>query len=64
MSVMRCDGCDGMIDTDFVCEGVWEDASPFRYWCPRCSEDANNTEMLAALKIQDPDVYQELTEQC
>ncbi len=62
MSVMRCDGCDNFIDTDFSVEGVWENVSPFRFWCASCSEDSTNLAMVAALKEQDPQMYADLME--
>lgn len=62
MSIMRCDGCDGIIDTDDDVEGIFEDARPFRFWCSGCVERGNDEALLAALKTQEPERYKELTE--
>lgn len=66
MSVMRCE-CDRYIDTDFDCEGVWEDGGQHRYWCGVCveraiegGEVAETNPTLAALRKQDPAEYAEL----
>jgi len=66
MSVAVCSRCDDYVDTDFVCEGLFEDASPFRYWCPRCVENAfnareDNDAIVNAMKIQDPTAYADST---
>ncbi len=67
MSVMVCTGCDRYVDTDFDCEGVWENSSPFRFWCERCVENRAadpkpGDACLAAFKEQDPSGYAELVE--
>ncbi len=36
MSMMRCDGCDRITDTDYDVEGIFEDAKPYRYFCSAC----------------------------
>lgn len=64
MSCIRCDQCESIIDTDYNVEGVWEDKSPFRYWCWNCAERAikdENKALLAALEVQDPETYKDLT---
>lgn len=64
MSIMRCDGCDGFINTDEG-TGLFEDAKPYRFWCDECvlnafeSQDANHT-IVAVVKKQDPEAYAEL----
>lgn len=68
MSVMVCNGCDGYIDTDFVCEGIWENKAPYRYWCPSCLERKIETKdpddaCLAAFREQEPDDYAAMMEQ-
>lgn len=62
MSMMRCDGCDGIIDTDSDVEGIWEDENPFRFWCSNCVERASNPNMLRALAMQEPERYAEIME--
>ncbi len=62
MSVMRCDGCDNFIDTDFSVEGVWEDEAPFRFWCSRCLETCDDPAMWRALEKQDDITFNELME--
>jgi len=64
MSMMRCQ-CDRIVDTDYDVEGLFEDASPFRFWCSRCVEDAvknDDKELLAALQKQEPETYKEMTD--
>ena len=65
MSMMRCDGCGAMTDTDYTVEGLFEDAMPWRYWCPHCVENAaknSHEAILGALKIQEPERYEEMME--
>ena len=58
VSMIRCSGCDRILDAkDEGLEGVYEDAKPYRYWCPDCLTEPD---ALKALKIQDPDRYIEL----
>jgi len=57
MSVVHCDGCDNYIDTDFDVEGVFENTSPFAYWCSSCIETGEGDAMLAALLAERPDQY-------
>jgi hypothetical protein len=66
VSVMRCE-CDRYIDTDFDCEGVWEDGGQHRYWCGLCvesaiesGETAETNEVLAAFQRQSPTEYAEV----
>jgi hypothetical protein len=63
---MRCDGCDGFIDTDEG-TGLFENAKPYRFWCDDCvmtafDHMAANCPIVAAVKVQNPDAYAELTE--
>lgn len=60
MSVMRCDGCDDYVDTDYNVEGIFEDAKPYRYYCGNCIDRQHATAM-DVIRIQDPDLYKELT---
>jgi hypothetical protein len=65
MSIMRCDGCDDMVDTDYNVEGLFEDAKPYRFWCESCVMDAfsrldKDCPIVAAVKVQDPEAYSEL----
>lgn len=62
MSMMMCSGCDAFIDTDYDVEGLYEDASPFRFWCSFCTERTDNEAMLIAMEIQEPERYAELME--
>ena len=63
---MRCDGCDAFIDTDEG-TGLFEDAKPYRFWCDDCVMDAfsrldKDCPIVAAVKVQDPEAYSELTD--
>lgn len=60
MSMMRCDGCDAIVNTDDDVEGLFEDTNPWRFWCCRCVENGNNEALLVALKTQEPERYKEL----
>lgn len=62
MSMMMCSSCDEMTDTDEDVEGVFEDATPFRYWCSSCADITfdGDPAILAAIKAQDLDRYDEL----
>lgn len=67
MSMMRCDGCDNFIDTDECVEGLFEDASPYRYWCEGCvmrafEDPVAGGAIVEAMKIQDPATFKDLTE--
>lgn len=35
MSIMLCNGCDALIDTDFNVEGMWEP----EYRCESCTDE-------------------------
>ena len=59
MSMIRCNGCDRVLDAkEEGLEGVYEDAKPWRYWCPDC---VTEPDALNALKVQDLQRYLELT---
>lgn len=68
MSMILCTACDNHIDTDDDVEGVFEDTTPFRFWCSGCLQrkiEANEPgcACLAAYKKQDPAAYAEMMEE-
>lgn len=62
MSMMHCSACDRIKDTDDDLDGLWEDPSPFRWWCTACVERGDDEALLVALKAQEPERYREITE--
>lgn len=67
MSMMLCNGCDHIRDTDEDLDGLWEETKPSeggknRWWCTQCVEDLHDRDMLLTLKKQEPERYKELTE--
>ena len=58
MSMILCCSCAGIVDAkDYGLNGLYEDANPYRYWCPEC---VTEPEALKTMKKQDPDRYFEL----
>jgi hypothetical protein len=49
MSMIRCDGCDGLIDTDYNVDGVYETGKPFRYFCEACISGVDGHPMEAEI---------------
>lgn len=64
MSMIRCNSCDNIGDCkDEWIDGVFEEAAPFRFWCPNCVDSGiGGNAMASALKKQDSARYHELTE--
>ena len=62
MSMMRCDRCDRIEDTD-DCTGLFEEKGT-RFWCERCVEqsfeDRDETDcIMVAFKAQNPKEFQD-----
>ncbi len=61
--MILCDGCGSMIDAKGNgLDGVFEHKAPFRYWCPECVSDGTNPYMMEALRVTDPERYEEVKE--
>ena len=64
MSMIRCDGCGQIGDCkDEWIEGFFEDAKPWRFWCPSCAQDFEDDSLRHAMETQDPALYKELTDE-
>ncbi len=63
MSMIRCASCGDIGDCkDEWIEGVFEDANPWRFFCPNCVENRNG-QVMEVLRVEQPELYRELTDE-